>query len=105
MAYRIIIIYGQPQDPKAFDEYFKTKHWELAKRIPNVRHASVGKLEAPDGSTPEGYLVAQYTFPAREQAVFALASPEAQAATDDFANFATGGVKFFFSDDEMDLDF
>lgn len=104
MSYRVTVVYGHPQDPAAFDSYFRANHLELAKKIPNVRHITAGRTESPNGTKPEGYFISQYLFDSREDAAFAFASAEAQAATEDLANFASGGATLFMTDDEVNMD-
>jgi uncharacterized protein (TIGR02118 family) len=52
-----------------------------------------------DGSKPPYYLLAELSFPSQDAMNAALASPEAQAATGDVPNFATGGVTIFVAHD------
>jgi uncharacterized protein (TIGR02118 family) len=54
---------------------------------------------SPDGSQPPYYLIAELSFASQEAMGAALASPEAQAATADVPNFATGGVTIFIAYD------
>jgi uncharacterized protein (TIGR02118 family) len=52
-----------------------------------------------DGSKPPYYLLAELSFPSQEAMGASLASPDAQAATADVPNFATGGVTMFVAHD------
>lgn len=35
--HHLIVCYGHPEDPAAFDEYYRTTHRPLADKIPGVR--------------------------------------------------------------------
>jgi len=54
---------------------------------------------SPDGSQPPYFLIAELSFPSQEGMGASLGSPEAQAATADVPNFATGGVTIFIAYD------
>lgn len=103
MAYRLTVRYGQPEDPRAFDEHYSTVHVPLAAQIPHLTGFVAGRIETIDGSTPEGYLQAQLVFDSKSEALEALSSPQGQAAAADMANFATGGASVFLVVDDFDL--
>ena len=89
---RAFILYGQPNDPAAFDRYYRDTHIGLAQRFPGLRRYTIsGGLQAVQGKSPYR-LVAELDFDNRAAFDAALASPEGQAAVDDLSNFATGGV-------------
>ena len=96
--YRMTVVYGQPDDPAAFDEYYSTTHTALAARINGVRRFEAVHCEALDGSTPEAYLIAEVYFDSPVTAAEALASPEGRAASRDIPNFATGGATILFTE-------
>ncbi|NDK90729.1 EthD family reductase [Gordonia desulfuricans] len=98
--YVITVIYDQPTDPAAFDEYYRTKHLPLVDALPDVRRFSWGKCEFPDGSAPSAYAIAYLMFDSRSAALTALSSPAGQAATGDVENFATGGATILFSEQD-----
>lgn len=88
-----VVLYGKPDDAGAFDRYYEQTHTPLAKKIPGLKRFEVTKTVAtPDGSPPPYYLLAILTFDGPEEAQAGLQSVEGQAATQDLANFATGGV-------------
>lgn len=75
--------------------YYDTVHAPLTLKVPGVATLTTGKCEslAPDQDAP--YLVANIDFETAEDLKAALASPEVAAAGADAANFATGGVTLF----------
>lgn len=96
---KLIAIYGMPSDPKAFDEYFFGTHIHKTKKVPGLRHYDVSRAPI---ATPAGpsrhYLVATLTFDDMAAIQAAFGTPEGQAAANDVANFATGGVEMMFFD-------
>ena len=48
---KLVVAYGQPVKPTAFDEYYASTHAPLAQKIPGLRRFEAGKvLGSPDGS-------------------------------------------------------
>jgi uncharacterized protein (TIGR02118 family) len=87
------ILYGHPDDPEAFDAYYRDTHLPLARRIPDVQRLEAVKVQrAMDGSEPSYYVIAEMAFADRDTFKASMSSPEGQAAGQDVANFATGGV-------------
>jgi len=90
---KMVVAYGQPQDPAAFDEHYAGTHIPLVEKIPSLRRFESGKVVGtPDGSAPPFYYLAELWFDDAEQLQSALGSPEGQAAGADVETFATGGA-------------
>jgi uncharacterized protein (TIGR02118 family) len=94
VAHRLLVSYGQPQDPAAFDDYYRDTHTPLALRQPGVLRLTFGHPRSLDPAQPAPYLVAELDFESQQAMNETLASPEGRAAGEDLANFATGGVTF-----------
>ncbi len=94
MVHRLVVSYGQPADPTAFDTYYRDTHTPLALRQPGLVRLTFGHAASLDRSQPAPYLVAELDFDSEEAMGAAMASPEGRAAGKDIANFATGGVSF-----------
>ena len=92
MVHRLVVSYGQPTDPGAFDDYYRDTHIPLALGIPGVVRFTVGHGQPMDPSQPAPDLVAELDFESEEAMGKAFASDEGQAAAADVANFATGGA-------------
>ncbi|MCF8608694.1 EthD family reductase [Gordonia sp. HY285] len=90
--YRLTVLYNQPTDPAAFDEYYFNTHIPLASKLPGLRSVSVSKSESLDGSTPDIYLITTLDFDSKEALGAGLGSEAGKATAADVANFATGGV-------------
>lgn len=98
---RLLVLYGHPEDPAAFDKYYDEAHIPIAKKMKGLRKWSVGKVVGtPDGSPPQYYYVADLYMESREEFERMLASPEGQAAVADVPNYATGGVTFVYTEVE-----
>lgn len=90
---KLVVGYGQPQDPAGFDAHYAATHVPLVDKIPDLRRFEHGKVVGtPDGSTPPFYYLAELSFDDAEQLQAAMGSPEGQAAGADVQTFATGGA-------------
>jgi uncharacterized protein (TIGR02118 family) len=94
MVHRLMVSYGQPEDPEAFDTYYRDTHTPLALQQPGLLRLTAGRPVSLDPSQPVPYLVAELDFESEEAMGATLASPEGRAAGKDIRNFATGGVTF-----------
>lgn len=93
---KIVVLYGAPSDPDAFEDYYANTHLPLAATMPNVRRFEAGKVVAtPGGGELPYYRVAELWFDSAEELEASNSSPEGQATVADIANFATGGVTVF----------
>jgi uncharacterized protein (TIGR02118 family) len=98
---RLLVLYGHPHDPEAFDRYYRDVHIPLARKMKGLKKWTVGKVQGtPGGAPPEYYYVADLYMESREEFEQLLASPEGQAAVADVPNFATGGVTFLYTEVE-----
>jgi uncharacterized protein (TIGR02118 family) len=96
---RLLVMYGIPQDPAAFDTYYAATHVPIAKKIPGLRKYEIsrGAIGTPAGAS-KTHLVAILHFDDMASMQQALASPEGRAAAGDVANFATGGADLYLFD-------
>lgn len=96
---RVIVLYGTPDDPAAFDRHYAEVHTLLAAAMPKLAGFEVSR--GPVAASPEAdapYLVATLSYASDEDMAASLGSPEGQAAVADLANFATGGVRLLTID-------
>ncbi|SFF35410.1 EthD family reductase [Blastococcus tunisiensis] len=98
MVHRLVVSYGQPADPAAFDAYYRETHTPLALQQPGLVRLTVGRPVSLDPSQEAPYLIAELDFDSEESMGASLSSPEGRAAGKDVANFATGGVTFVHFD-------
>ncbi|MGI8602066.1 MAG: EthD family reductase [Verrucomicrobiales bacterium] len=98
---RLLVLYGQPKDPAAFDKYYQETHIPIARRMKGLKKWTIGKVQGtPDGKSPPFYYLADLYMETRADFEQLLASPEAQAAVADLSNFATGGATFLYTEIE-----
>jgi uncharacterized protein (TIGR02118 family) len=98
MVHRLVVSYGQPTDPAAFDAYYRETHTPLALQQPGLVRLTYGHAQSLDPAQPGPYLVAELDFDSEEAMGASTASPEGRAAGKDIRNFATGGVTFVHFD-------
>jgi uncharacterized protein (TIGR02118 family) len=90
---KLVVAYGPPEDPAAFDQHYNDTHAPLAQAVPGLRNFEAGRVIAtPDGSDAPYYLIAQLSFDDVPALQAAMGTAEGQAASGDIANFATGGA-------------
>lgn len=90
---RVVVIYGPPEDPSAFDTHYSNVHAKLVLDMPNLRsfQYSAGAVATSNPERP-AHLVAFLDYASQAELDASLASPQGKAAVDDLANFATGGA-------------
>lgn len=98
---RLVVMYGTPKDPGAFDTYYFATHVPIAKQIPGLRKYEVsrGAIATPAGPA-RFHLIATLHFDDLQAVAAAFASPQGQAAAADVAKFATGGAEMMFFDSQ-----
>jgi uncharacterized protein (TIGR02118 family) len=94
MVHRLVVSYGKPEDPAAFDAYYRDVHTPLALKQPGLLALTFGHAVSMDPAQSVPYLVAELDFESEQAMGQTLSSPEGRAAGKDLANFATGGVTF-----------
>jgi uncharacterized protein (TIGR02118 family) len=90
---KFVVMYGQPEDPAAFDAHYADTHVPLVEKIPNLRRFEAGKVVGtPDGSAAPYYYLAELSFDDAEAMQAAFGSSEGRAAGADVETLATGGA-------------
>jgi uncharacterized protein (TIGR02118 family) len=98
---RLLVLYGHPSDPAAFDQYYRQTHIPLAQKMSGLKKWTIGKVAGtPDGSPAPYYYIADLYLEDRAALDTLLASPEGQAAVADVPKYATGGVTFLLTEVE-----
>ena len=96
---KLTVLYGHPDDPDAFEEYYANTHMPLVDEIPNLQRYEAARIVAtPDGSEPPYYRIFEGYFEDIEQLQSGMATLEGQAAANDIPNFATGGAALFIAE-------
>lgn len=90
---KLVVMYGHPKDPEAFEAYYSETHLPIAAKIKGLSKVEFTKfVGTPDGGKPIHYRMAELYFESLEELQKQMATPEGQAAVNDIPNFATGGV-------------
>lgn len=98
---KLTVLYGHPDDPAAFEEYYENTHMPMVPKMPNLLRFETGKVVGtPEGGELPYYRIAELWFESMEQMQQSLSTPEGQAPPADLPNFATGGVTIFISEVE-----
>lgn len=98
--YRMTILYGTPDDPAHFRDYYYRHHIPLARKMNGLTGWNLSWIDQdPQGRSPYILIAELYTSTKQEMDDM-LASSEGQAAKDDVANFATGTVDFLPGEEE-----
>jgi uncharacterized protein (TIGR02118 family) len=92
MVHRLVVSYGQPTDPAAFDDHYRNVHVPLARKMSGLVRFTIGHAQPVDPAQPAPYLVAELDFDSAQAMGAAFASPEGQAAAGDVPTFASGGA-------------
>lgn len=100
---KLTVLYGHPDDPDAFEDYYANTHMPMVQEIPNLLRYEAAKAVATpdgseDGSAPPYYRTFEGYFEDMEQLQGGMSSSEGQAASADIPNFATGGATIFISE-------
>lgn len=89
----VLVIYGTPQDPAHFDDYYGRVHVPLAGKIPNLKGFALSKAPIAALAGSPAHLVARLEFADMATLQASMGSPEGQKTAADLANFASGGVQ------------
>jgi uncharacterized protein (TIGR02118 family) len=90
---KLVVLYGPPQDTAAFDAHYAGTHAPLVDKVPGLRRFEHGQIiAAVDGSPAPYYYMAELYFDTPDALTAGLDSAEGQAAGEDVANLAGGGV-------------
>lgn len=96
---RLLVLYGRPEDPEAFDKHYREVHIPIAKQMKGLKKWTIGKVVGTPGGEPSPYYyVADLFMDSLEDFEVLLASPEGQAAVNDVPNYASGGVSFIYTE-------
>ena len=99
--YTVTVLYPQPDDPAAFDDYHDRVHVPIAARMTGLVRWTAHRIESRDGVTPPYHMVVQLSAPTKQALQAILDSPEGVAAAQDVPNFATAGAVFLFGEQQQ----
>lgn len=98
---KLIILYGQPADPAAFEDYYANRHIPYAtEHMPRVTGAeNLRVVGTPDGDRSPYYRISQLAYPSMDDLQTGITSEDGKTVIADLANFATGGATLLVADD------
>jgi uncharacterized protein (TIGR02118 family) len=99
---KLTVLYGQPQDPGAFDRHYKQVHAPLTKKLAGLKGYTTDKPMAinPQEKSPY-YMIASLYWENMQAFQEAIQSSEGQTAAADLQNFATGGATLLVGEVEV----
>lgn len=90
---KLVVMYGHPENPEAFEKYYSETHLPIAAQIPGVVKVELTRfVGTPDGTAASEYRMAEVYFNSLEDLQTNMGGAQGQAAVNDIPNFATGGV-------------
>ena len=91
---KLVILYGQPEDPSAFEDYYANRHIPYATdHMPNVIGAeNLRVIESPGAEAPPYYRVPWLAYASISELHAGIDSHPGRAVLADLENFATGGA-------------
>jgi uncharacterized protein (TIGR02118 family) len=93
--YKILVLYPEPADRAAFEDYYVNKHLPLAAKLPGMKAArysfGVSGLAGPGAGAPYS-AVFEGDFDSQADLAAAISSAAGKALLADVPNFATGGA-------------
>lgn len=95
----LTVLYGTPDDPGAFEAYYRNHHLPLVAKIPGIgRREAARAVGTPDGKAAAYYRTFTAWFASAADLEAAFATPEGRAVAADVPNFASGGATMFVSE-------
>ena len=93
---KVLVLFGIPIDPPAFDQHFEQAHQPLLAKMPGLDALHINSVSgAAKGDSPF-YLIAELHFASEEAMQGGLNSEIGQMMARDFGTFASGGVTILF---------
>jgi uncharacterized protein (TIGR02118 family) len=95
---KIIVLFGQPKDPKLFDEQYWKDHVPIAKAMPGLKKYAVHKIVGAPRGEPAYYQVVELEFESMDGLKRALESPAGRESGRHSIKIATGGITFLYAE-------
>ncbi|MFN8856108.1 MAG: EthD family reductase, partial [Planctomycetaceae bacterium] len=52
---RLLVLYGHPKDPEAFDKYYEEAHIPIARKMKGLKKWTIGKVTGTPTNQPSPY--------------------------------------------------
>jgi uncharacterized protein (TIGR02118 family) len=98
MGAKLVVLYGNPDDPAAFDAHYRDVHAPLVEQIPGLERWSAAKFvgAADNGDVPY-YQIVELHFADTDAVQAAFGSSEGQATAADYGQLAPPGSRMFIA--------
>jgi len=97
--FKLIALYKQPEDQKAFDEHYFNVHAPITEKIPGLRKMKVTKMTGSPTGKSEYYLMCEMYYDSKEAFIEASKTPESKASGKDLMSFAGNLVTLMFGEE------
>ncbi|UCG32663.1 MAG: EthD family reductase [Phycisphaerales bacterium] len=98
---KLVVIYTEPTDVRAFENHFSEVHTPLVKKMPGIRRLEKTRFTGGPLEPARYYLMAAVYFDTRDEMMAALSSPEGMAVAKDLMSFAAGKAHVMFGEVEQ----
>jgi uncharacterized protein (TIGR02118 family) len=96
MSAKLVVLYGTPDDPDAFDAHYRDVHVPLVQKVPGLDKFEWATFAAAaDGGELTYHVIAELHFADPDALQTALGTDEGKAAAADFAQIAPSGSRMF----------
>ena len=85
---KFIVLWNTPEDPVAFERYYRNVHIPLAKQMPGLRRYTIGRHTMPVHGGEPYYWIAELEWDNMDALQKAIQSPQGQATAQDADNLA-----------------
>lgn len=98
MVAKLIALYKQPKDAKAFDDKYYDEHIAIAQKIPGLQLIEISKVNGAPTGDPAYYMMAELYFDNLDAVKAGMDSPEGKAARENVMSFAGDLVTLMFAE-------
>ena len=96
MSAKLVVLYGKPDDPDAFDKHYRDVHPPLVEKIPGLERWSTATfVAAADGGEVAYHRIVELHFADAEAVTAAFSTDEGKAAAADYQQIAPAGSRMF----------
>jgi uncharacterized protein (TIGR02118 family) len=94
MTVKLVVMYTQPEDPKAFEEHYFATHMPLVAKIPGLERVETARfVTAADGQELTYFRIVELYFADQAALDGGLATDEGAATAKDFKQIAPPGSR------------
>ena len=98
MGAKLVVLYGTPDDPAAFDAHYHDVHAPLVDKIPGLERWSMAKfVGAADNGDVPFYQIVDLHFADADAIQAAFGSSEGQTAAADYGQIAAPGSRLLIA--------